>query len=229
MNIMKRLYYIFIAIFLAVSCKVVDPYQPNPMTDSNISNLSHNMFTEEAGTCLTVFYNAFHIARFLEADAEVKVSPEYDLIRTGISGTEGIYTFDYNEYVFTKEGLFEKGGACAVDINYHNTITINCLSENYWQVMSNKGIVLKMEMIEEFGDGMRMAVNVNGAKTEDSPYLAKFHDEGLECIFKHKKIGEIESLTMDGNVVIEYYEVDKLLKSCRMTFKPGLTTEFEVF
>jgi hypothetical protein len=157
------------------------------------------------------------------------VSPEYDLIRTGISGTEGIYTFDYDEYVFTKEGLFEKGGACAVDINYHNTITINCLSENYWQVKNNKGIVLKMEMIEEFEDGMRMAVNVNGAKTEDSPYLAKFHDEGLECIFKHKKIGEIESLTMDGNVVIEYYEVDKLLKSCRMTFKPGLTTEFEVF
>ena len=107
---MKRLYYIFIALSLAVSCKVVDPYQPNPMTDSNISNLSHNLFSEEAAKCLTIFYNAFHITRFLEADAEVKVSPEYDIIRTGLKGAEGVYTFDYDDYTFTKEGLFEKGG-----------------------------------------------------------------------------------------------------------------------
>lgn len=226
---MKRLYYIFIALSLAVSCKVVDPYQPNPMTDSNISNLSYNLFSEETSTCLTIFYNAFHITRFLEADAEVKVSPEYDIIRTGLKGAEGVYTFDYDDYTFTKEGLFEKGGACAVDINYHNTITVNCLSEGYWQIRSSNGMVLKVGMTDETEDSMRMAVSVSGAKTEDSPYLAKFHDEGLECIFKQKAIGEIESLTLDGSVVVEYYEVDKILKSCRMTFKPGLTTEFEVF
>lgn len=226
---MKRLFYIVIALTLAASCKVVDPYNPNPMTDSNISNLSYNLFSEEAGTCLTVFYNAFHITRFLEADAEVKVSPEYDIIRTGLKGSNGVYTFDYNDYTFTKEGLFVKGGACAVDINRHNTVTISCLSEGYWQVKYSNGMLLKVELIEEGEDSMRMAVSVSGSKTEDSPYLARFHDEGLECIFKHKAIGEIESLTMDGKVLVDYYEVNKLIKSCRMRFKPGLTTEFEVF
>ena len=226
---MKRLLYIFIALSLAVSCKVVDPYNPNPMTDNNISNLSYNIFTEEAGTCLTAFYNAIHIARFLEADAEVKVSPEYDLIRTGLKGSEGIYTFDYDDYTFTKEGLFEKGGACAVDISYHTTVTVNCLSEGNWQVKSSNGMMLKVEMIEESDDSMKMAVIVNGTKTEDSSFLAKFHDEGLEAAFGHKAIGELESLTFDGNVVVEYYEAADLVKSCRMTFKPGLTIGFEVF
>lgn len=229
MNIMKRLYYIFIALGLAVSCKVVDPYHPNPMTDINIINLSHNMFTEEAGTCLTVFYNAFHIARFLEADAEVKVSPEYDLIRTGISGTEGIYTFDYDEYTFTKEGLFEKGGACAVDISYHNTVTVNCLSEGCWQVKSSNGMMLDLEFIEENEDSMKMSVKARWTKTENSAYLAKFHDEGLQAVFKQKAIGELEALILDGKVIAEYYEANDLIKSCSMTFKPGLTTEFDVF
>ena len=229
MSVMKRLYYIFIALSLAVSCKVVDPYQPNPMTDSNISNLSYNLFSEEAGTCLTIFYNAFHITRFLEADSEVKVSKVYDIIRTGLREANGIYTFDYDDYTFTKEGLFEKGGACAVDISYNRTITINCLSEGYWQIKSSNGMTLKVELIGESEDSMKMAVSVSGAKTENSPYLAKFHDEGLEGHLKHQVIGEIESLDLDGKVVVDYYEANDLIKSCRMTFNSGLTTEFEVF
>ena len=90
-------------------------------------------------------------------------------------------------------------------------------------------MMLDLEFIEENEDSMKMSVKARWTKTENSAYLAKFHDEGLQAVFKQKAIGELEALVLDGKVIAEYYEANDLIKSCSMTFKPGLTTEFDVF
>lgn len=226
---MKRLYYLAVALMLIASCKVVDPYEPNPMTDRNISNLSYSLFYEESLECISLFYNAYHIAHFLDADAEVKVSPEYDLIRIGLMKNQNSYIYDYDDYIFSSEGFLNKGGSCHVEINYHKSLNIKCLDADKWQISNNRGMVFGVEVLKEDEKSMTMAVTLKGSVTEDSEYVAKMEDEGLKVFLEQKAIGEFDTMSWDGNVLVTYYEDESLIKSCRMTFKPGLTTEFDVF
>lgn len=226
---MKRLYYAALTLILAASCKVVEYYEPNPMTDANISRLSYNIFQESTDLCLSTFYKAYHIDRFLQADAEEKVSAKYDHIRIGLTKANETYVYDYDEYVFSKEWLSEKGGSCQVNINYHNKLTIRNIGEGTWQINDNNGIAYTVSLIEKKDEAMKMAVGVTGKKTESSDFWAEVSDEGLEATFEYKTIGELDAITCDGAVLVEYYEGSTYIKSCRMTFKPGLTTTFDVF
>lgn len=218
-----------VALILAVSCKVVERYEPNPMTDSNISRLSYNIFQENAEVCLHSFYNAYHIGRFLQADAEEMVSQKYDIIRTGLVSSDGHYIFDYDDYYFAAEGMLKVGKFCTVDIDYYTTISITMISEEEWQINNNDGMSLIVKMLEENEEFMKMEVTINGTKTESSLFRAVISDEGLEVKLEHEKPGALESLSCDGKVIVEYYEENRLIKTCLMTFRPGLTTSFDVF
>ena len=90
-------------------------------------------------------------------------------------------------------------------------------------------MVFGVEVIKEDEKSMTMAVTLKGSVTEDSEYVAKMEDEGLKVFLEQKAIGEFDTMSWDGNVLVTYYEDESLIKSCRMTFKPGLTTEFDVF
>lgn len=226
---MKRLYYAVLTLILAASCKVVEYYEPNPMTDANISRLSYSIFQEKADLCLSVFYKAYHIDRFLQADAEEKVTAKYNLIRTGLTKADEVYVYDYDDYTFSKEWLSEKGGSCKVYINYNTELTINNLGDEEWHIRDNSGMTFTVKLIEEKADAMRMKVDVSGVKTESSDFRAELSDEGLDVTFEYKAIGELDELACDGKVLVKYYEGNKHIKSCRMTFKPGLTTTFDVF
>lgn len=226
---MKKLYYAVLTLILAASCKVVEYYEPNPMTDSNICRLSYSIFQERADLCLSAFYNAYQIDRFLQADAEEKISAEYDIIRTGLIRTEDAYVYNYDDYTFSKEWLSEKGGSCKVYINYNTELTINNMGEDVWLIKDNEGMTYTVKMIDVKDDAMITEVEVKGVKTESSDFWADISSEGLEVTFEHETIGELDALSCNGKVLLEYYEGNKLIKSCRMTFKPGLTTTFDVF
>ena len=214
---------------LAVSCKVVEYYEPNPMTDANISMLSYNIYQESAELCLSAFYNAYHIDRFLQAEAEEKISTKYDEIRIGLSRNAETYIYDYDDYTFSKEWLSEKGGSCQISINYYTNLTIRNIGGDVWQINDNNGMAYTVRMTEEKDDAMIMEVGVTGKKTESSDFWAEVSDEGLEVTFGYETIGKLDELSCSGAVFVEYYEGNKYIKSCRMTFKPGLTTSFDIF
>lgn len=227
--IMKRLIIATMLSVLAVSCKVVDPYESNHMTERNISVLCSNIFEDMVYDNVRLFYNAFEIASFLDADAEEKVSDKYDLIRTGLRGSGDTYTYDYDDYGFSPDSLFGPGASWKIVPSYHRSIEVTWMSENSWRLTGNDGAVLDIVLSEE-GDGfMVLEMDVNGVRTEESSYTGAFSGKALKVRINHAKIGVIDSMTFSGIILFEFRNGSDLLKSCNMTLSPGMTTAFEIF
>lgn len=226
---MKRLIIAAMLSVLAVSCKVVDPYESNHMTDRNISVLCSNIFEDKVYDNVRLFYNAFEIASFLDADAEEKVAAKYDIIRTGLSGKDGKYVYDYDDYEFSADTLFGPGALWKVSPFYHRSLTMTGMSEDSWQVKVNDGTVIDIVLSEEGEGVMVLEMDVNGVKTEESPYTGSFSGKGLKVRIDHAKIGVIDSIAFSGSMLFEFRNGSTLLKSCNMTLSPGMTTVFEIF
>lgn len=227
---MKRLIIFLSAAAAAVSCKVIDPYQPNQLNDYNIGIFCGNIFDEEVKENLTYFYNAYHIARFLDADAEAKVSPKYDLIRTGLRSNDVGYSFDYDDYTFSEDSLFVTGSSWKVKCSHYRNIIIDVKDGNEWVVTSTEdGTVLKLKMNEETEDSMNLTIDVNGLRTEESSYSARFSSSSLELTVSSRKIGEIDSMTFEGEMTVRFLNGTTPVKECVMTMVPGMTTLYDIF
>ena len=214
---------------MAASCMINDPYEPNQLNDHNITRLCSELFNEEVTDNLNYFYNAYHIARFIDADADEKVSPKYDLIRTGLSSHDDSYSFDYNDYTFSKDSLFVPGSSWKVMVNYHKTLTIDVKENNEWNITSmDDGTILKVRLVEETDAGMQTVVSVNGIRTENSSYSARFSAQDMGITFRHTSIGKINSMAYKGEMTIDFYKDASTLKSCTMTLVPGLTTSYQI-
>ncbi|MBQ7810950.1 MAG: hypothetical protein IJ394_00170 [Bacteroidales bacterium] len=227
---MKRLIIFLFAAAAAVSCKVIDPYQPDQLNDDNIGIFCGNIFDEEVRDNLTYFYNAYNIARFLDADAEEKVSPKYDLIRTGLRSNDVGYSFDYDDYTFNEDPLFVTGSSWKVKCSYYKNIIIDVKDGNEWVVTSTEdGTVLKLKMTEETEDSMNLTIDVEGLRTEESPYSAKFSATDLAVTLRHENIGMIDSMIFGGEMTVRFLNGTTPVKECVMTMVPGMTTHYDIF
>lgn len=215
---MKKILICLLTVVAAYSCKVVDPYMKNPTSGEYMTGFCTGMFNDNVETYLEYFYNAYYIARFEAGDAELKVSNEYDLIRTGLQVNDSVYTYDYHKYDYKGEDFFESKGICAVKMNYWNELTILREDENRWLVGSEDGMALDVAVLEEKENGLLLKVILEGYKTEDSTYSALLTSDDLQVEFRHKRIAEDVSPVYDGTVTMVFYNEDTLLKTVTMTF-----------
>lgn len=229
--VMKKFVLSLIVCLASVSCRITDLYlyEGNPMTDKNISSVCDYILEDRVITNLTYFYNAYYIARFVGADAETKVSPHYDLIRTGLSGSDGKYEFDYEEYEFSGEDFFGSKGACEIILNYRQSVFVEFISEGEWKISSQDGTCVNVKVLYDGMDAIRMSLDVDGEMTEESEFSADFVANGLQVSFLHSKIGKTDSKLYDGEMLVEFYEGASLVKSCQMIMTAGLSTQFKIF
>lgn len=229
--VMKKFVFFILVSLSAVSCRITDlyVYEGNPMTDKNISAVCDYILEDRVITNLTYFYNAYNIARFVGADAEIKVSPLYDLIRTGLKESGGKYVYGYQDYDFSGEDFFAAKGACEIVMNYRRSVNVAYVSEGKWRIDSQNGTIIDVEVMEEGDDAMRMIIDVDGEMTEESEFSADFQARDLQVVFLHAKVGKIDSKLYDGEMLVEFYEDASLLKSCQMSMTPGMSTRFRVF
>ena len=184
---MKRFLYIMTVALAAASCRVVDGDVTNPTTDDRISAFCADVFEERVSRALEYFYNAYYIARFVQGDAELKVSPEYDYIRTGLSAENGVYSYDYRPYDFHAEDFFGENGVCEVESGRWYSITITRVGEEHWRMAVNDGTVFNLVLMEESEDGILLNMKVDGVMTEESSFTARLDAEDMEADIRHAR------------------------------------------
>ena len=215
---MKKLFICLLAVAALYSCKVVDPYVKNPTSVEYMTEFCSRIFEDNVSSYLRYFYNAYYIAKFEAGDAELKVSKEYDMIRTGLQLKDGVYTYDYHKYNYKGEDFFAPKGICVVQMGYKNELTVLREDENRWLIGSGEGIALDVTVLEVTENGLLLKVTVDGVITEESTYSALVMADTLQTEFRHKRIGEDRSEVYDGTVTIVFYNNETLLKTVDMTF-----------
>ena len=225
---MKRFLYIMTVALAAASCRVVDGDVTNPTTDDRISAFCADVFEERVSRALEYFYNAYYIARFVQGDAELKVSPEYDYIRTGLSAENGVYSYDYRPYDFHAEDFFGENGVCEVESGRWYSITIKRVGEEHWRMAVNDGTVINLVLMEESEDGILLDMKVDGVMTEESSFTARLEAEDMEVDIRHEHIGVIASKSFYGDMKVSFYDGATPLKTCTMTFKPGEYVRYDI-
>ena len=218
---MKRIFMFIAAVLMAASCKVVEADFNNPTTDEYISRYCVTLFSDKVSENLEYFYNAYYVARFVTGDAELKVSPEYDHIRTRITGSDGKYEFDYLQYEFQGNDFFAEGGICVISSGRWLSITIKNIGIGQWTMEVNDGTKFVFTVVEENAEGLVLDMSVSGVKKEESEYTAPFEAEGMEVDMRHKNIGNMASKTFFGTMEVSFLKAAQLLKTCSMTIGPG--------
>ena len=163
------------AVLMAASCKVVEADFNNPTTDEYISRYCVTLFSDKVSENLEYFYNAYYVARFVAGDAELKVSPEYDYIRTRITGSDGKYEFDYLQYEFQGNGFFAEGGTCVVSSGRWLSITIKNIGIGQWTMEVNDGTKFVFTVVEENAEGLVLDMSVSGVKISPDLSIAKIY------------------------------------------------------
>lgn len=205
----------------AASCRVVEGDVTNPTTDDRIAEFCAGLFEEKVSEALTYFYNTYYIARFVQGDAELKVSPEYDLIRTGLTTENGIYSYGYRPYDFHGEDFFGENGVCDVESGRWYSVTVTNVSQDHWKMAVSDSTVFDLFLIEEDQEGISLSMNVDGCITEESAFTARLDIEEMTADIRHEHIGDIVSKTFYGDMEVRFYDGDTLLKTCTVTYKPG--------
>ena len=205
----------------AASCRVVGGDVTNPTTDDRIAEFCAGLFEEKVSEALTYFYNTYYIARFVQGDAELKVSPEYDLIRTGLTTENGIYSYGYRPYDFHGEDFFGENGVCDVESGRWYSVTVTNVSQDHWKMAVSDSTVFDLFLIEEDQEGISLSMNVDGCITEESAFTARLDIEEMTADIRHEHIGDIVSKTFYGDMEVRFYDGDTLLKTCTVTYKPG--------
>lgn len=205
----------------AASCRVVDGDVTNPTTDDRIAEFCAGLFEEKVSEALTYFYNTYYIARFVQGDAELKVSPEYDLIRTGLTTENGIYSYGYRPYDFHGEDFFGENGVCDVESGRWYSVTVTNVSQDHWKMAVSDSTVFDLFLNEEDQKGISLSMNVDGCITEESAFTARLDIEEMTADIRHEHIGDIVSKTFYGDMEVRFYDGDTLLKTCTVTYKPG--------
>lgn len=218
---MKRFLLILILAVAAASCRVVDGDVTNPTTDERIAGFCTDVFEERVSEALTYFYNAYYVARFVQGDAALKVSPEYDLIRTGVSVEDGVHSYHYCPYDFKGEDFFGEKGICEIESGRWYSVTVTNVSQDHWKMAVSDSTVFDLFLIEEDQEGISLSMNVDGCITEESAFTARLDIEEMTADIRHEHIGDIVSKTFYGDMEVRFYDGDTLLKTCTVTYKPG--------
>lgn len=225
---MKRFLLILTLAVAAASCRVVDGDVTNPTTDDRIAEFCAEVFEERVSEALTYFYNAYYIARFVQGDAELKVSPEYDYIRTRLSVDDGKYSYDYCPYDFKGEDFFGEKGVCEIQSGRWYSVTITRVAQGNWRMAVKDGTVLNLLLLEEDEDGILLNMKVNGVMTEESSFTARLEAEEMEADIRHEHIGVIASKAFYGDMKVSFYDGATPLKTCTMTFKHGEYVRYDI-
>ena len=212
----------------AASCRVVEGDVTNPTTDDRIAEFCAGLFEEKVSEALTYFYNTYYIARFVQGDAELKVSPEYDLIRTELTTENGIYSYGYRPYDFHGEDFFGENGVCDVESGRWYSVTVTNVSQDHWKMAVSDSTVFDLFLIEEDQEGISLSMNVYGCITEESAFTARLDIEEMTADIRHEHIGKIVSKVFHGDMKVSFYDEVKLLKTCTMTLRPGEHVRYEI-
>lgn len=224
---MKRFYFFLFAVMAAASCKVVDPYIKNPTKGPYMYEVCRTIFEADIDKTLKLFYNAYNIAVFQNGDAELKVSPQYDLIRTGLVSSDGVCEYDNVRYNYNGEDFFSEKGMCRIFDLWRFSMTVLRESPDTWTIGNADGLAMSVTVLESGDDGMKLSVTVDGRRIEESTYYVMLISDGLKVDIAHKKVGKVTSAAYEGTLLTVFYDGDTLLKTCRMTFQPGHTTSFD--
>lgn len=215
-------------VLAAASCRVVEGDVTNPTTDYRIAEFCTGLFEEKVSEALTYFYNTYYIARFVQGDAELKVSPEYDLIRTGLTTENGIYSYGYRPYDFHGEDFFGENGVCDVESGRWYSVTIARVGEGHWRMSVKDGSVFDLILLEESEEGISLNMSMKGVVTEESTFTAGFESEEMAVDILHEHIGKVVSKAFHGDMKVSFYDEAKLLKTCTMTLRPGEHVRYEI-
>lgn len=216
---MKRIILFMAAVMIAASCEVSDADFDNPTTDDFMKDYCNELFVDKVSRNLQYFYNAYYIGRFISGDAQLKVSPEYDIIRIGLSGESGNYGFGNDTYDFNGEDFFSNKGVCSVKASYWRSIAITALAEGKWAMVVDDGTVLEFTVKDETEDGIVLNMNIDGLVTDSNEYSVRFTAEDMEVDIRHNKIGRIASKSISGMMDVNFLRSEKPLKTCSMTFE----------
>lgn len=215
---MKKIFICLLAVTAVCSCKVVDPYVKNPTSAESLAEFCTNMFEDNVEAYLEYFYNAYYIAKFEAGDVDLKVSREYDLIRTGVQLKDDVYNYKYRKYNYMGEDFFASKGICVIQTSYWDELTILRDDENRWLIGNEDGMTLGVTVAEETENGLLLKVMLEGHMTEDSDYSALLLADNFQVEFRHKRIAEDMTCIYDGTVTIVFYNDNTLLKTVHMTF-----------
>ena len=207
------------AVMIAASCKVSDADFDNPTTDEFMKDYCNELFVDKVSRNIQYFYNAYYVGRFISGDAQLKVSPEYDIIRTGLTDGYGNYGFGNDTYDFNGEDFFSNKGVCSVKASYWRSIAIAALAEGKWAMVMDDGTVLEFTVKDETEDGIVLNMNIDGLMTESNEYSVRFTAEDMEVDIRHNKIGRIASKSISGMMDVNFLRSEKPLKTCSMTFE----------
>ena len=225
---MKRFLLFFALAVAAASCSVVDGDVTNPTKDDRIVGFCKDVFEEKVSEALTYFYNAYYIARFVQGDAALKVSPEYDYIRTGLRTENGRYSYRYCPYDFKGVDFFAENGICEITSGRWYSLTITNASENHWKMTVSDNTVFDLLLLEDGEEGISLNMNVSGCVSEESSFSAGFEIEDMTAYISHDHIGDIVSKAFYGDMKVSFHDGATLLKTCTLTFKPGEYVRYDI-
>ena len=211
------------------SCVVSDPYEPNPLNNSNISEYCYRVFEQDVKANVECFYKIYYVARFLQASAEEQVSAKYDNIRTGLRGDGNSYSFDSMNIAFTKDDPFTVGGIWKVKKNYSRGITITMTSENEWKIDAETDeVTILLTLLSADDAGMKLNMELKGKWTEESSYSARFRSESVGAEMINKTPIALGESFYSGVISYDFYDKQSKIMDCDMTLRPGSTPIYSI-
>ena len=227
---MKRFIIIVLASFAMASCVVSDPYASNKLNQSNIGTYCSEVFEQDVHENVKCFYDAYYIAKFLEAGAEEQVSTKYDNIRTSLRWNSGNYSFGDMTVNLNKDDPFKVGGIWNVKLNYNRVITITMRSETEWKIEAEEDDTTILLTLHSADDaGMKMNIQVRGRWTEESSYNAEFKSEDIDVEIVNKTPIAIDKIYYGGTISFDFYEDLTRILVYDMTLRAGTTSIYTVY
>ena len=226
---MRKTVILLLSFLAAVSCKVSDLSDLDDTTNDRMTRFCAQIFSKNVERYLKTFYEAYYIARFIEADPEVKVSAEYDMVRTELRSGNGYYVYKYNEFAFAEAGFFSPKGGCDMNLSYNEDVTVRLVAKDCWEMQTEEGnIWFEVRLLEEGEEGMHLSVSASGTCTENSPYSASYAMEDMDVKFDHQKKMLIVSSSYTGVMTVEFFRQSELLRTCRMTYSGHAYPSYEI-
>lgn len=226
---MRKTVILLLSLLATVSCKVSDLSDLDDTTNDRMTRFCAQIFSKNVERYLKTFYEAYYIARFIEADPEVKVSEEYDMVRTELRSGNGYYVYKYNEFAFAEAGFFSPKGGCDMNLSYNEDVTVRLVAKDCWEMQTEEGnIWFEVRLLEEGEEGMHLSVSASGTCTENSPYSASYAMEDMDVKFDHQKKMLIVSTSYTGLMTVEFFRQSELLRTCRMTYSGHAYPSYEI-
>lgn len=220
-SIMKRLITYMLLAAVALSCEVQEPQYR--ATAENLDTFCTSLFRESIEDNIILFHKAYCIARYINAEPEVKTDPKYDIIRTSLTQvTAGIYNYEGDRYIFNPERLIDIG--CFWEIS-GTDMDITRMSESGWRIRDkDNSTFIIVEIIEKSDECVILSIDAEGVKTEDSPYSAHFKTEDLWITIRRHSEIVIDDIEYEGIFSVDFNKDGEHFRNrVMMTSGEGMT------